>query len=58
VHGLAALLVEGALPLPAKARPEAVRAISRSLLLGMGCEPRLVPAAAQVASDPRPERRR
>jgi len=54
VHGLAALLVDGALPLPAKARPDAVRAITRSLLLGMGCDPRHLPPPAEVASDPRP----
>jgi hypothetical protein len=54
VHGLASLLVEGALPLPAKARPDAVRVLTRSLLLGMGCDPRLVPpAGSPIPSDPR-----
>lgn len=54
VHGLAALLVDGALPLPPKARPDAVRAVTRSLLLGMGCEPRhLPPAPDGIPSDPR-----
>ncbi len=43
VHGLAALLVEGAVDLPAQGRAQAVRLLCRTLLLGLGCDPALVP---------------
>lgn len=57
VHGLAALLVDGALQLSARERGEAVRAVTRSFLLGLGCDPALVPpAGGPVNADPRPPR--
>ncbi len=42
-HGLASLMVEGALPLSPQERADAVRAVTRSFLLGAGCDPALVP---------------
>ena len=58
VHGMAALLVEGALPLPPRGRADAVRGLARTLLVGLGCDPALAPApGAPVDGDPcRPQR--
>jgi AcrR family transcriptional regulator len=42
-HGLASLLVEGALPLSPRERADALRTVTRSFLLGAGCDPALVP---------------
>lgn len=53
VHGLAALLVEGALPLPPRGRTDAVRGLARTLLVGLGCDPALAPApGAPLDGDP------
>jgi AcrR family transcriptional regulator len=58
VHGLAALLVDGALELSARQRGDALLAVTRTFLLGLGCDPALLPPArAGVEADPRPPRR-
>jgi AcrR family transcriptional regulator len=51
VHGLASLLVEGALPLGPAERAQAVALLGRTILTGLGCPPGLVgaPAAAGPA---------
>ena len=51
VHGLASLLVEGALPLGPSERAQAVALMGRTILGGLGCPPGLVgaPAAASPA---------
>lgn len=51
VHGLAALLVEGALPLPPRGRADAVRLMVRTLLLGLGGDPALAPAPSALPVD-------
>lgn len=57
VHGLAALLVDGALELPARQRVDALRAVTRTFLLGLGCDPALLPPpGARVHADPRQPR--
>jgi AcrR family transcriptional regulator len=43
VHGFSTLLVDGALPLGARARAEAYRALVRALLQALGCEEELLP---------------
>jgi len=55
VHGLSALIVDGALPLTGRARTEAARSVGRTMLAGLGCDPRqLPPAGAPVlVGDPR-----
>jgi AcrR family transcriptional regulator len=54
VHGLAGLIVEGALPLSPRERTGAARSLARTLLLGLGCEPDVVPPpAGAVEADPR-----
>ena len=54
VHGLAGLLVEGALPLSARERAVAIAMVTRAVLLSLGSDPALVPAPAVVVSgDPR-----
>jgi len=53
VHGLASLLVAGALPLPAKARPAAVWTIFKTTIRGLGGAPELVPAGQPISIDPR-----
>ncbi len=53
VHGLAGLLVEGVLPLAPKERTAAFRGAARTLLLGLGCDPALVPTTTPVIIDPR-----
>lgn len=53
VHGLAALQIDGALELPSAERAEAVRAVVRILLSGLGCPRGLLPLAAHVDADPR-----
>jgi len=59
VHGLAGLLVEGALPLTVRERAAAIAMVTRAVLLGLGCDPALVPApAAPLRADPRPGGRR
>jgi AcrR family transcriptional regulator len=59
VHGLAALLVDGALPLAARARTDAVRMVTRTLLVGLGGDPSLAPApTGPVDGDPRPASQR
>lgn len=52
VHGLASLLVDGALTLSARERGDALRHAARVLLIGFGCPPRHVPAARPVTVDP------
>jgi len=55
VHGLATLVVEGALPLSGRDRADALRVVIRTILLGLGCAPELAPApGAPVDVDPRP----
>jgi len=54
VHGLASLLVEGALPLSTAERAQALGHVQRTLLLGLGCAPSLLgPGSAKVEVDPR-----
>jgi AcrR family transcriptional regulator len=54
VHGLASLLVDGALELGARERAQATALLGRTLLLGLGCHPVVAgPAAAPVDGDPR-----
>jgi AcrR family transcriptional regulator len=53
VHGLASLVVTGALPLPAKARQLAIRTVVRSAMLGLGCDPALLPGSEPLSVDPR-----
>ncbi len=43
VHGLASLIVEGALPLSPQERADALRTVARSFILGAGADPALVP---------------
>jgi AcrR family transcriptional regulator len=54
VHGLATLIVDGALPLTARQRGEAYRALIRGLLLGLGYQGALLPAAALSWKGPHP----
>lgn len=55
VHGLSALLVDGAVDLSTRERATALATIVRTMLLGLGADPRLLPAApAGRAIDPRP----
>jgi AcrR family transcriptional regulator len=62
MHGFATLVVDGALPLRPRARREALRVMVRVLMLGLGCDPALVPeggAAPDVDPGlhrPRPDR--
>lgn len=58
VHGLAGLLVEGALELPARERAQAVRFSAATVLRGLGCDPALLAGAGPVEVDPRVECRR
>lgn len=59
VHGLAGLLVEGAIRLSPRERAAAVRGLVRTLHLGLGCDPALVPPpAGHVDADPRAAARR
>jgi AcrR family transcriptional regulator len=58
VHGLATLVVSGALPFPPKARPLALWTVSRALLLGLGGDPALLPAGQPISVDPRVEGKR
>jgi len=53
VHGLAGLLVSGALPLPPRARQAATLTVARTQLLGMGVAPELLPAVEPISVDPR-----
>lgn len=54
VHGLTGLLVDGALELTARGRADAMRVVGRTLLLGLGCDPKLLEANAPVVKvDPR-----
>jgi AcrR family transcriptional regulator len=54
VHGLATLLVDGALPLTARQRGLAQRALFRGLLLGLGCDEALLPPAPALWKGPHP----
>jgi len=56
VHGLAALLVDVALPLTPAMRTGATALLGRTLLAGLGCPPGLLgaPAPAHPIPDPRP----
>ena len=54
VHGFSTLLVDGALPLGAHQRAEALRILWRSVLLGLGCDPALVPPPPVRWKDPHP----
>lgn len=57
VHGLATLLVEGALELSPAERGQAVAVIQRTLLLGFGCAPGLLgPGAGVTGPDADPHR--
>jgi AcrR family transcriptional regulator len=54
VHGLAGLIVEGALEMGARDRAGAVEAVTRTLLLGLGAPPELLVQARETPSvDPR-----
>jgi len=53
VHGLASLLVDGALTLSAREREDALQHAGRVLLLGLGCPPGAVKATRPVNADPR-----
>jgi AcrR family transcriptional regulator len=52
VHGLAALVVDGVLPLSKTERAEAMRHLGATLLLGLGCAPALLPWAGQGPQAP------
>lgn len=54
VHGFSTLLVDGALPLTARQRAEALQLLWRSMLLALGCDPALLPAAPAGWRDPHP----
>ena len=54
VHGLAGLVVDGALPLGPAERAGATGLLCRTLLAGLGCPPALLSPAAPVEADPRP----
>jgi AcrR family transcriptional regulator len=56
VHGFSTLLVDGALPLTARQRAGALRILSRSVLLALGCDPALVPPPPASWKDPHPKR--
>jgi AcrR family transcriptional regulator len=57
VHGLAGLLVEGALPLAGREREVAIATVLRALLAGVGADPALLPPAPQALdADPRGKR--
>lgn len=56
VHGLAALLVDGALPVSARERGTAVEAVTRNVLLGLGCDPALAPAGRPLVVPPDPRK--
>jgi len=59
VHGLAHLLVDRALEIPGRRRGDAVSGSCRLLLVGMGCDPALLPVRPPpVDGDPRPETKR
>ncbi len=45
VHGLATAVVEGSLPLDSQQRADAVRGVTRTFLLGVGCDPALMPSS-------------
>ncbi|MEY2667960.1 MAG: hypothetical protein RJA59_598 [Pseudomonadota bacterium] len=54
VHGLAALTVDGALPLTARERSAAVAAGGRAMLVGLGADPAVLPPLPSVPGvDPR-----
>ena len=53
VHGLASLLVDGALTLSSSERHDALRHAGHVLLRGLGCSPGDLPAARPVTVDPR-----
>lgn len=54
VHGLASLLVDGALPLSPRERAGAIAITGRTFLLGLGCDPALLPPAPPAPdADPR-----
>jgi len=53
VHGLAGLLVEGAVQLSPRERAAAIGGVSRIILLGLGCDPALLPPGiAGAPADP------
>jgi AcrR family transcriptional regulator len=53
VHGLASLIVEGALELSKVERGQAVRQMTRTILAGLGCDPALLGSEAPLDGDPR-----
>ena len=54
MHGLASLLVDGAIELPARQRAAVTAGLGRTLLLGLACHPSVAgPASAPVDGDPR-----
>jgi hypothetical protein len=56
VHGIAALLVDGAMQLATRERQLAFSGAARTMLLGLGADPALLPPApATISFDPRPE---
>jgi AcrR family transcriptional regulator len=58
VHGLAALLVDGALPVSVRERAMAVDAVTRNVLVGLGCDPALAPAGPPLLVPPQPRKTR
>jgi AcrR family transcriptional regulator len=53
VHGLASLIVEGAVKLTKAERAQAIRHVARTVLAGLGCDPAVLgPPAAPVDADP------
>jgi AcrR family transcriptional regulator len=53
VHGLASLLVDGAIVLAPRERGPATQVVTRTILLGLGADPALLPAPAGLDADPR-----
>jgi AcrR family transcriptional regulator len=51
VHGLASLLVDGAIPLGPRDRGPAIRLVTRAVLLGLGADPALVPAPGSAETE-------
>lgn len=54
VHGLATLLVDGALPVTARQRAGAFVVVARSLLHGLGCDEALLPPTPTRWEEPHP----
>lgn len=54
VHGLATLLADGALPVTARQRSDAIQVVARALLRGLGCDAALLPSAPELWDGPHP----